>query len=265
MSVRTRTWEVVEVAKPGDKVSKAFDICILSLIFLNVLAVILGTVEAIEARHAMFLYRFEVFSVCIFTAEYLGRLWSCTAHPALRHPFLGRLKFATRAMPLIDLAAILPFYLPFVGLDLRFLRVLRLLRIVRIAKIGRYYGALRVMKAVVISRKEELVLTFVIVLMTLVFSACVMYYCEHEAQPEAFPDIPSTMWWSVVTLTTVGYGDVYPATPVGKVFAAIIAILGIAMFALPTAILGAGFVEAMSRKKSGQQRCPHCGKELYRE
>jgi len=265
MSLRTRTWEVVEVAKPGDKLSKAFDICILSLIFFNVLAVILETVEAIQARHAMFLYRFEVFSVCVFTVEYLARLWSCTADPALRNPLLGRVKFATRAMPLVDLAAILPFYLPFLGLDLRFLRVLRLLRIVRIAKIGRYYAALGVIKSVVISRKESLVLTFVIMLITLLFSACAMYYCEHDAQPDAFPDIPSTMWWSVVTLTTVGYGDVYPVTALGKLFAALIAILGIGMFALPTAILGAGFVEAMSQKKSVQQRCPHCGKELYEQ
>jgi len=203
-----------------------------------------------------------VFSVCIFTLEYIARLWSCTVDPSFRGPFLGRLAFATRAMPLIDLAAILPFYLPFVGVDLRFLRVLRLFRILRIAKIGRYYPSLRLIKSVILSKKEELVLTSAIMVLMLVFSACVMYYCEHEAQPEAFPDIPSTMWWSVITLTTVGYGDVYPATPAGKFFAAIIAILGIGMFALPTGILGAGFVEEISRKKPRQDRCPYCGKEL---
>jgi len=99
-------------------------------------------------------------------------------------------------------------------------------------------------------------------LLSLVLSACIMYYCENEAQPEAFPDIPSTMWWAVVTLTTVGYGDVFPATVAGKFFASIIAILGIGMFALPTGILGAGFVEEIARRKEGQRRCPHCGKDL---
>lgn len=261
---KKRIWEIVEVAKQGDIHSKAFDLFILTLIFLNVLAVILGTVQSIRSRYGVFLVKFELISVTIFTVEYLLRLWACTADARFARPCLGRLRYIYQPMALIDAIAILPFYLPFLGLDLRFIRVLRLLRIVRLAKVGRYSSSLQMMKRVLISKREELLLTVFVLVLLLVVSACVMYYCETAAQPTVFPDIPSTMWWAVVTLTTVGYGDVYPITPIGKFVAAIMAILGIGMFALPTGILGSGFVEEIEiRKGLGKQcKCPHCGEVL---
>lgn len=261
---KKRVWQIMEVAKTGDKTSRAFDIFILSLIFLNVLAVIVGTVESIQVKYGLLLNWFEIVSVAVFTVEYLGRLWSCVMTAEYRGPVRGRFRFATSPMALIDLLAILPFYLPFIGLDLRFVRVLRLLRIVRIAKVGRYYSSLRLIGAVFREKKEELVLTTALMAMLLVMSASVMYYCENAAQPENFPSIPGTLWWAVVTLTTVGYGDVFPVTIAGKFVASIIAILGIGMFALPTGILGAGFVEAIqkSKAKAQIQKCPHCGKEI---
>ncbi|MCI5120011.1 MAG: ion transporter, partial [Candidatus Electrothrix sp. AUS4] len=134
MDIRRRTWEIVEVAKAGDRASRIFDTVILTLIFFNVLAVIIGSVQSIQERFAFFFNAFEVLSVIVFTVEYLARLWSCTAHPRSLGRLCERLRFAFRAMPLIDLLAILPFYLPFLGVDLRTLRVLRLLRILRIAK-----------------------------------------------------------------------------------------------------------------------------------
>jgi voltage-gated potassium channel len=197
--------------------------------------------------------------------EYFARLWACTINPAHRRPIVGRIRFALRPMPMVDLIAILPFFLPFLGFDLRFVRMFRLFRLVRIAKIGRYYSSLRLIRDVLIAKKEELILSTAMLLLLLVVSSCLMYECEHYAQPEAFPDIPSTMWWSVVTLTTVGYGDVYPQTGAGKFFAAVIAILGIGMFALPTGIVGAGFVEEIAQRKesdNGERTCPHCGEEL---
>jgi len=263
--IRRRVWEIVEAAKPGDIASRVFDACILSLIFLNVVALIVATVGHVQREYGGFLYTFEAISVAVFTVEYLARLWACTVTPAYRRPILGRIRFALRPMPLVDLIAILPFFLPFLGFDLRFVRMFRLFRLVRIAKIGRYYSSLRLMGSVIASKKEELILTTAMLMLLLVVSSCLMYECEHYAQPEAFPDIPSTMWWSVVTLTTVGYGDVYPETAAGKFFAAIIAILGIGMFALPTGIVGAGFVEEISQRKEAEQedgKCPHCGGEL---
>lgn len=261
MSIRKRTWEIVEAAKSGDKASRMFDIAILSLIFVNVIAVIVDSVQSIQEHWAAFLNLFEIMSVLIFTVEYLARLWSCTTDPQFKGRIRGRIRIALRAMSIIDLLAILPFYLPFLGIDLRSLRVLRLLRIVRVAKVGRYCSSLNLIKQVFQSKKEELVLTSTLMGLLLIVSSSLLYYCENGVQPDAFSSIPATMWWSVATLTTVGYGDMYPVTLLGKFFASIIAVLGIGMFALPTGIIGAGFVEAIQKKK-GRHVCPHCGKEL---
>ncbi len=260
--LRNRVWEIMEVARPGDSASRAFDIFILALIFLNVAAVILETVDSANIRFGEFLHWFEVVSVCVFTVEYVGRLWSCVTDERFKGVIFGRARFVFRAMSLIDLIAILPFYLPFVGIDMRFVRVLRLLRIVRVAKVGRYYSGLQLLGRVLKAKKEELVLTTAIMFLLLIFSASLVYYCEHADQPELYPNIPETMWWAVVTLTTVGYGDIYPITPIGKLIAAGIAVLGIGMFALPTGILGAGFVEEIQKKKTGLKTCPHCGEEI---
>lgn len=262
MNIRKRTWEIVEAAKPGDRASRIFDIVILSLIFLNVIAVIIGSVPLVQLRFGIFLKLFEVVSVIIFTIEYSARLWSCTVDSNLSNPITGRIRFALRAMSIIDLLAILPFYLPFIGADLRSLRVLRLLRILRVAKVGRYYSSLNLIKKVLKSKKEELILSTSLMILLLVVSSSVLYYCENSVQPEAFSSILATMWWAVATLTTVGYGDMYPITLLSKLFASVIAILGIGMFALPTGILGAGFVEAIQEARKPKRTCPNCGKEL---
>jgi len=260
---RTRVWQVVEAARKGDHLSRGFDISILALIFLNVLAVIIGTVQSVEQRFGEILYQFEVFSVVIFTAEYAARVWSCVTDKRFASPWRGRLRFVFTPMALIDLLAIVPFYLPFTGLDLRFVRVMRLLRIVRIAKVGRYYSSLGHIRAVFRDKKEELVLTSFLMGVLLILSASVMYYCENSRQPEAFSSIPASIWWAVATLTTVGYGDIYPVTAVGKACASLIAILGIGMFALPTGILGAGFVDQIQKRKRRKTRkCPHCGEKI---
>lgn len=261
MNIRNRTWEIAEAAKDGDTASRAFDYFILLLIFLNAFAVIIGSVPAIQLQWNKFLNGFEVFSVAIFTLEYIARLWACTASPSFHGQIRGRIRFAFRMMSIIDLLAIMPFYLPFCGADLRALRVLRLLRIFRVAKITRYYASLDLVKDVFQSKKEELVLTSVLMSILLVVSSSILFHCENTIQPDTFSSIPATMWWSVATLTTVGYGDMYPVTIAGKFFASVIAILGIGMFALPTGIIGAGFVEAVQKKKCPQV-CPHCGKEL---
>jgi voltage-gated potassium channel len=264
MTVRDRTWQILDVAKPGDKASRAFDIFILSLILVNVAAVIVGTVESVQARWGRVLFVFEVASVVVFTIEYLGRVWSCVADVRYRGGFRGRMKFFRQPLPLVDLFAVLPFYLPFLGIDLRFVRAFRLFRIIRLAKAGRYYSSLSLIRDTVKARKEELVLTFAVLALLLIVAASGIYYCENEAQPEQFPSIPGAFWWAVITLTTVGYGDAYPITVAGKFFASLVAILGIGMFALPTGILGAGFVEEIRRRRAGQEKqlCPHCGREI---
>jgi len=196
----------------------------------------------------------------VFSLEYLARLWSCTSQPDYAGPFLGRLRHGFTPLALVDLIAVLPFYLSFMTVDMRFLRALRLLRLFRLAKLGRYSETLGLFARVMRHKKEELVITSMLMLILIILSASLMYYAEHDAQPDQFPDIPSTAWWAVVTLTTVGYGDVYPVTGLGKLFAALVAVFGIAMFALPAGILGASFSEEMRRGEA--KRCPHCGKLL---
>lgn len=262
---RQKVWEIVEATDHDEKPKKNldyFDLFILILILLNAAAVILETVESIEQQYQVLFFRFEVFSVIVFTIEYLVRIWASTSQEKYKQPFWGRVKFMLTPMALIDLLAILPFYLAFSAFDLRFIRTLRIFRLFRLMKLARYSSSIQLFGNVLRNRKEELVVTATIVLVLMVLSASFIYFAEHEAQPEAFPDIPGSMWWAIVTLTTVGYGDVYPVTVLGKVFAAVIAILGIGMFALPTGILGASFVEELEKRRQGKNCCPHCGEEI---
>lgn len=262
-NLRTRVWRIVEPDREGDLHSQLFDFGIILLIVLNVLAVILESVGSIQAGYGVYLRGFELFSVVVFTVEYLLRMWSVTASAEFSKPVSGRLRFAVRPLPLIDLLAILPYYLFLTGVDLRVIRTLRIMRLLRIAKLGRYYSAFRMITGVIRQQREELLLTLSVLLVLLVISSALMYHAENAAQPDSFPDIPTTMWWSIVTLTTVGYGDVYPITGLGRLLAAIIAIFGIGMVALPAGIIGSGFVDEIQRKRNAQEKCcPHCGKPL---
>jgi voltage-gated potassium channel len=159
-SLKTRTHEILEKAAPGDTASQAFDIFIMTLICLNILATILETVRRLSAHHMGFFRTFEVFSVAVFTVEYVLRIWSCTSDPKFAHPVKGRLRFAVTPMALVDLMAVLPFYLPrLIPLDLRFIRALRLFRLFRVFKFGRYSEALDTLGHVIRAKREELIIT----------------------------------------------------------------------------------------------------------
>jgi voltage-gated potassium channel len=264
-SIRKRVHEIVEPAGEGDGASRAFDVGILALILLNVVAIVLHSFAELREEYGGWFWWFEVVSVVVFTLEYVLRVWSCVELAEYSEPVAGRIRYTGSFMPMVDVLAVLPFYLPFTGVDLRFIRVVRLMRLFRILKLGRYSKAMRVMGRVVSSRRGELGVTLFVLCLLLVLASTVMYYAEYEAQPDAFPHIPAAMWWAAAALTTVGYGDVYPVTGVGKLMGAVIAILGIGMFALPTGILGAGFMEEHQKglehaRESGL--CPHCGKRL---
>lgn len=270
-SLRRRTWELVEVARPGDRASRLFDIAIRILIALNVLALIVETVPEVEAAAGTWLGAFDVASVAVFTVEYLLRVWSCVEDGRFAAPIRGRLRFARTPLALVDLLAILPFWIPFLGVDLRALRAVRLFRLFRILKIARYSRSLRTFGRVFRSKAEDLVLTLGLVGFLLVMAASLLYFVENAAQPEVFSSIPASMWWGIVTLTTVGYGDVYPVTVAGKVVGGLFALSALLLVALPTAILGAAFVDELesTREESDEGvdheptiapvRCPYCG------
>ena len=262
MPLKQQVHHLLAISTDGDFRSRAVDLGILGLIFLNVVALTLETVAPIHAMHPAAFAWFERISLIIFTIEYVLRLWSCTADARYRSPVLGRLRFVFTPLAIIDLLAILPLFLPLVGLDLRFMRIVRLLRFFRLAKLFRYSRALRLLGRVVMGKREELASIFIVLITLLVIAASLMYFVEHDDQPEKFSSIPQTMWWGVITLTTVGYGDYYPVTGAGKFIAACIAVLGIGMFALPAGLLGAGFVDELQGRKERERHCPHCGHRL---
>lgn len=251
----------------GDKNwDKIINIFIIVLIILNVVAVMLETVPSLhdEEYEKRFFHYFDLISVIIFTIEYILRVWSCNHDPKYKHSFHGRLKYMLSPAALIDLAAILPFYIHrIVGLDLRMLRILRLLRFFRLFRLTAYTNAAHLVYRVFKSRVNELMLAFILTLFLIVIASCLVYFAEHDVQPDKFTSIPATMWWAVVTLTTVGYGDLYPITILGKIFASVVLLAGIGMLALPAGIITSGFLEeAKNSKKHKSQTCPHCGKEV---
>jgi voltage-gated potassium channel len=231
------------------------------LILANVVAVILETVRALRDRFGAAFEAFEAISVAVFTVEYLLRLWTCTLDPRFRHPVFGRLRYMVSLVALVDLASIVPAYLPGdVFLDLRFARIIRLVRMLRVLKIARYSRTMQTFANVFREREADLALIGVFLLLLLVLSSSLMYFAEHARQPEQFSSIPASMWWAVVTLTTVGYGDVFPVTPWGKLLGAVIALIGIGFFALPAGILAAAFAEEVHKSREAVAKtCPHCG------
>lgn len=247
--------------KPGDA-GWYFDLFIISLIILNVLAIILESIESVRTSFQAQFEAFELFSVFIFTIEYFLRVWTANLNPAFAKPITGNLKYAMTPLALIDLLAFLPFYLAFSGLDLRILRVMRVFRIFRLFKIARYVEALSFITRVFRKKKEELVISLIFTAFLLLFASTLMYYVEHDAQPDNFSSIPRTMWWGIATLTTVGYGDIYPVTSLGQILGGIIAIIGIGLFALPTGILASGFSEELARRKQKDDHCTTCGQPL---
>ena len=217
------------------------------LIVSNVAAIILETVQTINLALGSFFYWFELFSVVIFTIEYLMRVWSCPEDPSgnYKAAVAGRAKYMISPMAIIDLVAFLPFYLSaFFGIDLRILRLVRLLRLM---KLTRYSPALSIIWAVCVSQNRALMAAFFVMIMALLFSSSLMFAFEHEVQPEKFSSIPTAMWWGMATLTTVGYGDVAPVTPIGQFFGIITMIIGIGMFALPTGVIATGFASEISK------------------
>jgi voltage-gated potassium channel len=266
MTLRRKTYEILKVSTRKGTLSHAFDVGLIVLILLNALALILETVESIYRPFRAFFYYFDLFSILFFTVEYGLRVWTIPEHPRYRHPVGGRLKFIFSPLALIDLLAFLPYYLPFVGVDLRFVRMLRIFRLFRVFRVSRYLKAFDLIRHVFRQKREELFISLVFVAFILVVTSCIMYFVEHEAQPRAFSSIPATMWWGVATLTTVGYGDLYPITPLGKFLGSLIAILGVGLVALPAGILASGFSEEMSKRTHRHQQhdgvCPTCGQEI---
>lgn len=262
-TTRRKTYILLHPELGHSKWDRLINGFIITLILLNVVAVMLETVPAIHDPYADYFAYFDLFSVVVFSMEYILRVWCCVEEPRYRHSIYGRLKYMFSAGALIDLLAILPVYLhAFVGLDLRILRILRLARFLRLFRLTHYMKATRIVVNIFRSRKNELVLSFILAIFLIIISSSLVYFAEHREQPEVFSSIPKTIWWSVITLTTVGYGDMVPHTELGKFLTGALLLVGVAIFALPAGIITAGFLEETRKSNRRKINCPHCGTEL---
>ena len=276
--------------------SKIFDSVIMTLIVFSVLSVFTCTF-AIPDWLFRILIRVEFVSIIVFTIEYALRIWTANLlYPEL-NPIRARIRYITSPMAIIDLISILPFLVPVLHTyNLIGVRVFRLIRLLRIFKLNRYSDALAAIGDVFRSKAQQMIASTFFVFIILILASLLIYYAEHDTQPEQFANAFSGLWWAVATLTTVGYGDIYPITPLGRFLGAIIAILGIGVVAVPTSILSAGFMgmlekeiaaeEAAEKAKNEKQNaeaadghvhpsenadapfdppqyCPHCGKKLF--
>ncbi len=239
---------LLETRGTGKSSFHLLNIFLLALISLNVLAFVLETIKPIGIRYAAYFDAFFVFSLVIFTIEYFLRVWTCTLNGSgiFRHPIRGRLRYILTPLAIVDLLSVLPLYVGILfGVDLRFLRLFRLLWIFKIA---RFFPALTTMSRVLTRERRNLASVLVVMIIMVFIASSLVYLLERDIQPEAFASIPNAIWWGVTTLTTVGYGDVVPLSPMGRVLGALIMLLGIATFALPAGILASAFAEESKRR-----------------
>lgn len=267
-SLKDEVYSLVD-SKSTKLSSKIVQGSIVIMILLNVFSLVLVSVKEIREDYFALFLNFKLFSIAFFTIEYLVRLWTITSNPAYSHPIKGRIRYSFTSMQVIDLLAILPFYLSFVHIDLRILKILRVFRLLRIFRISSYIPALAIIVSVLRRKSAELLISAILLFFLLLIASSAMYYAENAAQPIAFSSIPESMWWSVITMSTVGYGDVYPVTTLGRILGGFISVIGIGFFALPTSILTSGFNEVLQeRKKTAthviikKAHCPTCGQSV---
>jgi len=247
---RKRISEIIEVGSSGDWISRGYDIFSTLMLLVNLTAMVLFTFQTTVERFSHVLIICESVTVAFFAIDYFLRVWTARfVRPNLSET-RAIWKYVFSFNGLVDLLCFLPHYLPFfIPIGSAFFRIFRVIRIFRLFQINAYYDSLNVIAQVIDSKKQQLVSSVFIIMVLMLASSLCMYSLEHEAQPEVFVNAFSGIWWSVSTLLTVGYGDIYPITTVGQIFGIIISFLGVGMVAIPTGIISAGFVEQYSRIK----------------
>ena len=250
MISQKRVFEIIEKGGVEDRASQFCDLLLFGLIVLNLIAVCLETVDTLYNQYRTVFVVIEFVSVTIFSVEYILRIWSCAAAPDAKHHGASakRVAYIFSFTGVIDLLAILPSIIPlfFGGVDLRWLRILRLMRLL---KFSHYSSALEDLISAVRHESRSFAATLYLLVLALLISSALIYVAEHDVQPEHFGSIPQAMWWTVVTLTTVGYGDVVPMTVTGKLIATFTALMGVCVVALLTGIVATGFTNQVAMRR----------------
>ena len=254
-NVKRRIFDIIQIGNQNDTPSRAFDIFLVCVIILNITAMFLETFDELRAWHGVFDV-VETVTVLVFCVEYILRIW--TAEYLFPGESRGRAvwKFLRSYDGVIDLLTILPFF--FLSGFVVF-RMLRVVRIFHLFRINTQYDSFNVIKSVLYEKRNQIASSVFIIVILMLASSLFLYSVEHEAQPQAFRNALSGIWWSVSTLLTVGYGDIYPITALGKAMAIVITFLGVGVVAIPTGIISAGFVEQYTKM---QQETPALTGEL---
>jgi voltage-gated potassium channel len=263
---RRRLWELVD-PETKDRWGRRVEAVVFVLALSNVVAVVLASVESLYSRYTVFFEGFLTASMILFTLLYVARVWAAAS--GTEHGTSGRLRFARRPIAVIDFVVVSTFWLGLLtGVEALGAGLFRTLWVVRIFSLSLFKRSRGRFRRVLSAQREDLAIAFSAAGMLVLVSSTLMYFVEGSAQPDAFSSIPAALWWGVVTLTTVGYGDVVPITPLGRFLGALTTFGGVAFFALPSSILAAGFFaeraaerEQMAREHLGN-RCPHCGESL---
>lgn len=265
MSIRRRVFDIIQPDDGTSLLSRIFDWMITGLILASVIIVFAATFDLPKGVLRALLLIEGVASV-VFTVEYALRILTADFLYPESGTIKARIKYVFSPMALVDLVAILPFWLPMLlpGTMLG-LRALRLVRLLRIFKLNRYFDAIKSLGEVIVLKKRELLGSLFFVSILMLISSLLMYSAEHEAQPDVFRNAFSGLWWAVATLTTVGYGDIYPVTALGRLLGAFIAFSGLAAVAIPTGIISSGLMEALSRGREAKARTEKVGEDQPRD
>ena len=249
-SLRHRAYRQLEPSAWPDKGLSPVNLFLVILIVAAVVEAVLDTEPLISAGREHHFRRVELGLGLVFLVEYLARVWVAVENPRFARLRFPRLRYMATPMAIIDLLAVLPALLAFGGAPSLMLRFFRVLRLLRLAKLGRVSRAWLDIRQAIYDRRHEFGLILGLLGITILVSGSLLYFAEAEAQPDKFGSIPRSLWWAIVTLTTVGYGDAYPVTVLGRILAGVIAITGVTVIALPTGIFAASFSDAMERRRN---------------
>jgi voltage-gated potassium channel len=257
--IKTRVNTILNTYPNQERTARAVRYFLAVFILTNTIAVVISTIPDLPLpfRHLLF----TIISVCltIFAIEYILRLWSCTHNPTFLGRTKERLRYATGIYMIIDLISIIPIIFPFAfPRDYALLHIFRLLSIFKLVRYTRHSEALELLQRVVFKKREIISFLVIFLVFEVLFSSTIMYLVENAAQPDKFSSIPAAMWWAAMTVTTVGYGDIYPITPLGQSITSIVTIGGVLLLALPSAILASGFMEERQKEQTSQN---HYGTE----